>query len=138
MKTRIKDIPDELVAAIMQNLGDGKQLPGDDCILKTQLTLREQIMQITFKREPDLEDDDIARAWFGVINKQRIALAIFEWSAAYRSVARVRFSISYNEKDQFLALFIGYITSIADAHLKEHGHADALVIDLPEVTNEAA
>jgi len=95
-------------------------------------------MQITFRREPDLEDDDIARAWLGVINERRIALAIFEWSASFCTVAHARFSVSYNEKDQLLEFWINYITAKANAHLTAHGCADALVIELPEVKNEAA
>ena len=95
-------------------------------------------MEIHFKRNPDLEDEDIAGAWVGYVGEQVLALIIFEWSAEFQKKSLTRFSVSYNDQDVALVMFIKYITSGAYAHLQENGNADDLMIILPGVKYEAA
>jgi len=95
-------------------------------------------MKLHFKRSPDLEDEDIAGAWVGYVGEQVLALIIFEWTAEFQKKSLTRFSVSYNDQDAMLVMFVQYITKAAYAHLRDGGNADDLVINLPEVKYEAA
>jgi len=95
-------------------------------------------MNLHFKRNADLEDEDIAGAWVGFIGGKPQPLIIFEWSATFQRHAKSRFHISYNENDVALKMFIRYISDYVHSYIEQHGNADDLIIELPEVKNEAA
>jgi len=95
-------------------------------------------MKITFKRNPDLEDEDIAAAWVGYIDDQPLALVVFEWSVELQQRVNTRYSVSYNENDVALAAFIDHITRRVYARLRASGDLDELEINLPGVKYEAA
>ena len=94
-------------------------------------------MKITFRRKPDLEDEDIAAAWVGCVGDQALALIIFAWSPEFQTAGNApRFSISYNDQDAALVVLMPDIERIVGAYVLEHDGVDGLEIEFTEVKNE--
>jgi len=95
-------------------------------------------MIVTFKRQPEREDDDIKRFFAAHVDGERVPLAVIKWSKAFSKRARAVYAFSFDEDDLFLRAVKDHVLEQVRSELLKTGNPTRLVIELPEAINEAA